>query len=178
MIRENEQNDYYPDEAIAAQQYISTQQQELDRLKKRLSFWQNMEVITAGPSEKAIQETVARSQATQKATRTKRDTYKPSDAYVKLKKEISDSSTALDVLNDLEPHTPEELAATLIGGGVRLMKGDETVGGALLRGVMSQTGFGTRDLNRVNFIFATRANGGVSVAEFGEMMEKLTEPSR
>lgn len=175
LIRENEHNDYYPDEAIAAQQYISTQQQELDRLKNRLSFWQNMEVITAGPSEKAIQETVARSQATQKATRTKRDTYKPSDAYVKLKKEISDSSTALDVLNDLEPHTPEELAATLIGGGVRLMKGDETVGGALLRGVMSQTGFGARDLNRVNFIFATRANGGVSVAEFGEMMETAAQ---
>lgn len=175
LIRENGQNDYYPDEAIAAQQYISTQQQELDRLKKRLSFWQNMEDITAGPSEKAIQETVARSQATQKATRTKRDTYKPSDAYVKLKKEISDSSTALDVLNDLEPHTPEELAATLISGGVRLMKGDETVGGVLLKGVMSMTGYGQRDLNRLNFIFASRDKGGISVSEFGELMESTAQ---
>lgn len=171
IIVESENNEYFPDEAIAAQELIRSEQEKLKGLNKSLGFWKNMETITAGPSEKAAQATVSRSIGQQKAAKTKQETYKPSSEYVKMQKEFAGSEAALDVLNDLEPHTPEELAAQLISGGVRLMKGDEIVGGALLKGVKSMSGYGQSDLQKLNFIFASREKGGVSVAEFGEILE-------
>lgn len=170
IIVESESNEYFPDEAIAAQELIRSEQEKLKGLNKSLDFWTNMEAITAGPSEVKMQLAVTRSVGQQKAVKTKKETYKPSEEYVKMQQDMA-GSDALDVLNDLEPHTPEELAAQLISGGVRLMKADETVGGALLKGVKSMSGYGQSDLQRLNFIFASRENGGVSVAEFGEMLE-------
>lgn len=170
IIVESENNEYFPDEAIAAQELIRSEQEKLKGLNKSLDFWTNMEAITAGPSEVKMQSAVTRSVGQQKAVKTKKETYKPSEEYVKMQQDMA-GSDALDVLNDLEPHTPEELAAQLISGGVRLMKADETVGGALLKGVKSMSGYGQSDLQRLNFIFASRENGGVSVAEFGEMLE-------
>jgi hypothetical protein len=55
------------------------------------------------------------------------------------------------------------------------MKADEQVGDTTLKGVMSMTGYGQADLQRLNFVFATRANGGVSVSEFGEMLEQAAK---
>jgi len=172
LIREDENNDYFPDEAIAARGVIKAEQDKLAAMNKSLDFWKGVERITAGPTEAEVQETVTRSVAQQKAAKTKREVYKPTDEYRKMQREMADSDMAMTVLEDLEPHTPEELAATLIAGGVRLMKADETVGDTVLKGVQSMTGYGAKDLQRLNFVFATRANGGVSVGEFGEMLER------
>lgn len=171
IIRNNEESDYLPDEAIAAREIVQQEQDKAYSLNKRLDFWKGVERITAGPSEKEAQEAVIRSVAQQKAAKTKSEVYKPSEEYRKMQQTMAGSEVALDVLNDLEPHTPEELAAQLISGGVRLMKSDETIGDTVLKGVQSMTGYGNKDLQRLNFIFATRANGGVSVSEFGEMLE-------
>lgn len=168
---ETESNDYFPDEAIAAREYIASEEAALKDIQKSLSYWKNVELITAGPTQEDASETIKRSVAAQKAAKTRKETYKPSAEYKKLQKQFADSQTALDILNDLEPHTPEELAAQLIAGGVRLMKADEKVGDATLKGVMSMTGYRQKDIQRMNFIFATRANGGLSVAEFGETLE-------
>ena len=175
LIKENEDNDYFPDEAIKAKQYIDSKQQELNELKKSLDYWKKLERMAAGPSQEELQSIVNRSEAVRKAQRSKAEGYKPSKEYTDMQKAYADSPDALDILNDLEPHTPEELAAGLLASGVRLMKSDETVGGAKLRGVMSMTGYGSRDLGRMNFIFATRADGGISVEEFGEMLESSAQ---
>ena len=175
LIKENEGNDYFPDEAIKAKQYIDSKQQELNELKKSLGYWKKLERMAAGPSQEELQAIVNRSEAARKEQRSKAEGYKPSKEYTDMQKAYADSPDALDILNDLEPHTPEELAAGLLASGVRLMKSDETVGGAKLRGVMSMTGYCSRDLGRMNFIFATRANGGISVEEFGEMLESSAQ---
>lgn len=169
---EMEESDFFPDEAIAARELLAEEEMNLTEAQRKLDFWKVMERITAGPTQEEAQAAVTRSEAQQKAAKTKREVYKPSDDYRKMQKDLSDSETALSVLNDLEPHTPEELAAQLISGGVRLMKADEQVGDTTLKGVMSMTGYGQADLQRLNFVFATRANGGVSVGEFGEMLEQ------
>lgn len=172
---EMEESDFFPDEAIAARELLAEEEMNLTEAQRKLDFWKVMERITAGPTQEEAQAAVTRSEAQQKAAKTKREVYKPSDDYRKMQKEFSDSETALSVLNDLEPHTPEELAAQLISGGVRLMKADELVGDTTLKGVMSMTGYGQADLQRLNFVFATRANGGVSVSEFGEMLEQAAK---
>lgn len=174
---EMEESDFFPDEAIAARELLAEEEMNLTEAQRKLDFWKVMERITAGPTQEEAQAAVTRSEAQQKAARTKREVYKPSDDYRKMQKEFSDSETALSVLNDLEPHTPEELAAQLISGGVRLMKADEQVGDTTLKGVMSMTGYGQADLQRLNFVFASRANGGVSVSEFGEMLEQAAKDS-
>ena len=172
---EMEGSEFLPDEAIAARELIAGEEVKLMEAQRKLDFWKGVERITAGPTQEEAQAAVKRSEAQQKAAKTKREVYKPSDEYRKMQKELSDSETALSVLNDLEPHTPEELAAQLISGGVRLMKADEQVGDTTLKGVMSMTGYGQADLQRLNFVFATRANGGVSVSEFGEMLEQAAK---
>ncbi|MBR5573724.1 MAG: DEAD/DEAH box helicase family protein [Paludibacteraceae bacterium] len=172
---EMEESDFFPDEAIAARELLAEEEMNLTEAQRKLDFWKVMERITAGPTQEEAQAAVTRSEAQQKAAKTKREVYKPSDDYRKMQKEFSDSETALSVLNDLEPHTPEELAAQLISGGVRLMKADEQVGDTTLKGVMSMTGYGQADLQRLNFVFATRANSGVSVSEFGEMLEQAAK---
>lgn len=172
---EMEGSEFLPDEAIAARELIAGEEVKLMEAQRKLDFWKGVERITAGPNQEEAQAAVKRSEAQQKAAKTKREVYKPSDEYRKMQKELSDSETALSVLNDLEPHTPEELAAQLISGGVRLMKADEQVGDTTLKGVMSMTGYGQADLQRLNFVFATRANGGVSVSEFGEMLEQAAK---
>ena len=174
---EMEESDFFPDEAIAARELLAEEEMNLTEAQRKLDFWKVMERITAGPTQEEAQAAVTRSEAQQKAAKTKREVYKPSDDYRKMQKDLSDSETALSVLNDLEPHTPEELAAQLISGGVRLMKADEQVGDTTLKGVMSMTGYGQADLQRLNFVFATRANGGVSVSEFGEMLEQAAKDS-
>ena len=175
IIRNIEEGDYLPDEAVAARELIQQEQDKAFELNKRLDFWKDVERITAGPSEEEIQQTVTRSAAHQKAERTKREVYKPSAEYRKMQQDLADNPTAIDVLNDLEPHTPEELAAQMISGGLRLMPNDETIGGAVLRGVRSMTGYKQNDTKRLNFLFATHANGGLSVEEFGEMLEMKAE---
>ena len=172
---EMEESDFFPDEAIAARELLAEEEMNLTEAQRKLDFWKVMERITAGPTQEEAQAAVTRSEAQQKAAKTKREVYMPSDDYRKMQKDLSDSETALSVLNDLEPHTPEELAAQLISGGVRLMKADEQVGDTTLKGVMSMTGYGQADLQRLNFVFATRANGGVSVSEFGEMLEQAAK---
>lgn len=172
---EMEDSEFLPDEAIAARELIAGEEVKLKEAQRKLDFWKGVERITAGPTQEEAQAAVTRSEAQRKAAKTKREVYKPSDDYRKMQKEFSDSETALSVLNDLEPHTPEELAAQLISGGVRLMKADEQVGDTTLKGVMSMTGYGQADLQRLNFVFATRANGGVSVSEFGEMLEQAAK---
>lgn len=172
---EMEGSEFLPDEAIAARELIAGEEVKLMEAQRKLDFWKGVERITAGPTQEEAQAAVKRSEAQQKAAKTKREVYKPSDEYRKMQKELSDSETALPVLNDLEPHTPEELAAQLISGGVRLMKADEQVGDTTLKGVMSMTGYGQADLQRLNFVFATRSNGGVSVSEFGEMLEQAAK---
>ena len=172
---EMEGSEFLPDEAIAARELIAGEEVKLMEAQRKLDFWKGVERITAGPTQEEAQAAVKRSEAQQKAAKTKREVYKPSDEYRKMQKELSDSETALSILNDLEPHTPEELAAQLISGGVRLMKADEQVGDTTLKGVMSMTGYGQADLQRLNFVFATRANGGVSVSEFGEMLEQAAK---
>ena len=175
LIIENEQNDYFPDEAVAARNLIQSEQDKLHDLNKRLDFWKNVELITAGPTQEQMQKTVTRSVAQQKAQKTKENVYKPSDEYRKMQQALSDSNDAMDILNDLEPHTPEELASQLISGGVRLMKSDEQIGDTVFKGVMSMSGYKQADLDGFNFIFAKRANGGVSVGEFGEMLEQAAK---
>ena len=172
---EMEGSEFLPDEAIAARELIAGEEVKIKEAQRKLDFWKGVERITAGPTQEETQAAVTRSEAQRKAAKTKREVYKPSDDYRKMQKEFSDSETALSVLNDLEPHTPEELAAQLISGGVRLMKADEQVGDTTLKGVMSMTGYGQADLQRLNFVFATRANGGVSVSEFGEMLEQAAK---
>ena len=172
---EMEGSEFLPDEAIAARELIAGEEVKLMEAQRKLDFWKGVERITAGPTQEEAQAAVKRSEAQQKAAKTKREIYKPSDEYRKMQKELSDSETALSILNDLEPHTPEELAAQLISGGVRLMKADEQVGDTTLKGIMSMTGYGQADLQRLNFVFATRANGGVSVSEFGEMLEQAAK---
>ena len=173
--QEMEGSEYLPDEAIAARELMIGEELKQQEAQRKLDFWKGVELITAGPSQEQAQQAVTRSVAAQKAARTKREVYKPSAEYTQMKKELAGSDVALDVLNDLEPHTPEELAAQMIAGGVRLMKADEQVGDTTLKGVMSMAGYKQADLNRLNFIFATRANGGVSVSEFGEMLESAAE---
>ena len=168
-LLESQENNFGPDEAIAARQYLRSIQDEIVTLQKSLSFWQNMEKIIGGPKPEVIQQKITRSQASQK---NKRHTYKPSRDYEQARKNMADSEYAMMILSDLSPHTLQELAADLLSNGVRLMFDSETVGGARLLGFSTATHYSREDVKRFPFIFASRSKGGLSVEEFGELLEQ------
>ena len=83
--------------------------------------------------------------------------------------ELGDDAGALDILTDEHPRTLEEVASMLLRSGkkqVRLLFNDEGV----KKGIGSMMGFSRKDMNRFPYLFATSANGGVSLDRFGEMI--------
>lgn len=163
---------FMPDEAIEARQQIAEMESELAAIEKRQSFWDGVDVLIGGPKQEKADAIIAASEARQRRKRAER---KPSERYNKLLEELSDSEAAFSILQNLEPQTPEELAAEMLADGIRLMKQDETVGGAVLKGFLSHTGYSHADTKRYPFIFASRDKGGVSMEEFGEMLEEASE---
>ena len=159
---------FMPDEAIEARQQIAEMESELAAIEKRQSFWDGVDVLIGGPKQEEMNKVIEKSEAAQRRKKAER---KPSARYIQMLDEVADSEAASTILQDLEPHTPEELAAEMIANGVRLMKSDETVGGAVLKGFLSHTGYSHKDTERYPFIFAGRDKGGVSMQEFGEMLE-------
>ena len=91
------------------------------------------------------------------------------------KRELADDAGALEILNDLEPRTLDEVAAMLLTSGknqVKLQMSDEQVGGVVRKGFMSETGYSREEAKRYLSVFASHAKGGVSFARFGEMVEE------
>jgi len=91
-----------------------------------------------------------------------------SDEMKNAMNELAGDREAMAILADREPHTLEEIAASMLAGGTKVMSKDEEVGGTLMKGLLSHTGYARADVKRMPFIFASAANGGLSVDAFGE----------
>ena len=82
--------------------------------------------------------------------------------------ELAGDREAMAILADREPHTLEEIAASMLAGGVKVLSKDEEVDGTLRKGLLSHTGYSRTDVQRMPFIFASSEKGGLSVDAFGE----------
>ena len=84
-------------------------------------------------------------------------------------RDLAGDTAAMELLSDTAPHTLEELASVMLSQGkkgVKLMLNDETEDGKIVKGVSSHTGYSRADLEKMPFLFATRAKGGMSPEEF------------
>lgn len=75
---------------------------------------------------------------------------------------IEKDAEAMEVMNDIVPHTLEEVAAWMLG---------DTRGGYKIDpdAIRAHTGYGTADMNKFPFVFA---KGGMSPEAFGEKIEQ------
>lgn len=86
------------------------------------------------------------------------------------REELADDPEALAMLEDMEPHTLDEVAAMMMatGSSLRLQMEDEEQDGVRMRGFRTATGYSRGDAKQYPFAFATREKGGISFDEFGE----------
>lgn len=149
-----------PDEMIEAKEFLSAEEQALASTRKSIDFWNNMLVLVGGREETAQQSSETPKQ-TKKSARRKPASYKPGKAYTEAKKRFSDSPDASDVLNDLTPRTPEELAAVFLSSGdMRLIP----------ESLKGESGYANADLSRFVGLTARKENGGITVREAGDRL--------
>ena len=90
--------------------------------------------------------------------------------------EMKNDSGALTILEDTTPQSLEELIPNLLLGRTegtpKLMFKDEVVDGRLIKGFSSMTGYSWDDVKQLPGIWAKRANGGLSLEQFGELIEQ------
>lgn len=150
-----------PDEMIAAREFLEEEKEVLNSTRKSLSFWNNLLEITGGKSSEQVQSIVNKAEAAQKSQHSKQNVYKPSKEYTDAQKLMKDSKNALDILSDLNPHTPEELAAIILSAGdIRLTP----------ESLKKESGYSNSDLS--GFI-GLISKDGMSVREAGDRLMQI-----
>lgn len=153
-----------PDEMISAREFLAEEENQLASTQKSLSFWRNMLEITGGKPSEHYQGIVNKAEAAIKAKQTKKEEYRPGKEYTSAKKRMADSKDALDILNDLNPHTPEELAAFVLSSGdIRITP----------ESLKEESGWGNKDLSGFIGLVSKADNGGVSVREAGDRLMEI-----
>lgn len=125
----------------------------------------------SAPSEESVAEVETKPAVEEKsAANSNIANGKPLSPYEQAKIDLADSPVALDMLDDLEPRSLDEVAAVMLSstgdkkGATRLMFHDE--GGH--KGFSSMTGYKWSDVKGYPFIFASREKGGISFEAFGD----------
>ena len=84
------------------------------------------------------------------------------------RKEMSDDSEALDVLNDREPRTVEEVVASSLDAHSLLLKSYDAPDGRRVVGLDGETGFNGKDMKHLMYYIGSKENGGKTVSRVAE----------